>query len=531
MAFQQDASHSDNAGLSSAAPSPAAVEALIERFGGLRPMAHQLGVPVSTVQGWKKRGAIPSTRGPEIRAAMVRLNLGDPDAALENVFRHDDSQSPAPPPAPAESAPPTVETPAVQALAAEATAAESPPVEEPTVEVPQMESPPVDAALAVAAEPAPVESVSEPAPDEPQVQPPPPPEAAPPSASEPDLSAPEPSLHKPVVSQEAPVSDTPAQISPSVADDRPQGGQGAGAAIAAAVLAVIGAAVSVTAPLWSHEYLQRTVNIAVIEKRTADLDAALKGDAAARAALSDRVGAIEKTLASLEARVARAPAVAGALAVRDLRAALAAGSPFAAEALAVRASGLLGADEEALLAGLGAYSEKGVPTAAQLSERFAWVASSVAGAGLAGMLPSVPTELPSQMWSWASGVANGVAGAVSGAANSVNVSGIAEALRLKEPSPADAAPAAPTPPTTAPEPAPAAAAAPAVPQGPSPAALLAEAAGKLREGDLAAAATAVEKLEGPAAERTAPWVADARARLAADKLSAAVAQRAVKALQ
>ena len=530
MAQQQDASHSDNAG--HAPPSSAAVEALIDRFGGLRPMAHQLGVPVSTVQGWKKRGAIPSTRGAEIRAAMTRLNLDDPDAALEGVFRHDDAAAPA---GPTESAP----EPAVE----EASPVAAPPPDvaaapvEPAVEPAPVETPPPEPAAEPeatpepAAEPEPVVAAAAepvaPEPAAPPVAPPAEPEAPP---------APEPSLHTPVISQEASVSDTPAQNSPTLADERSQGGQGAGAAIAAAVLAVIGAAVSVTAPLWSQEYLQRSVNVAVIEKRTADLDAALKGDAAARAALSDRVGAVEKTLASLEARVARAPAVAGALAVRDLRAALAAGSPFAAEALAVRASGLLGADEEALLAALGPYAEKGAPTAAQLNERFAWAASSVAGAGLAGMLPSVSSETPAQVWNWASGVAAGVAGAVSGAASSVNVSGLAEALRLKEPSPVEAveaAPAAPAPAAPAPAapveaaPAPAASA----PEGPSSSALLADAAAKLRGGDLAAAVAAVEKLEGPAAEQTASWVADARARLAADQLAAAVAERAAKALQ
>lgn len=35
---------------------------IIERFGGIRPMATKLGVPVTTVQGWKKREAIPLAR-------------------------------------------------------------------------------------------------------------------------------------------------------------------------------------------------------------------------------------------------------------------------------------------------------------------------------------------------------------------------------------------------------------------------------------------------------------------------------------
>jgi len=47
----------------------AAAEAVVERFGGIRPMATKLGVPVTTVQGWKNRGHIPENRHAEIRAA------------------------------------------------------------------------------------------------------------------------------------------------------------------------------------------------------------------------------------------------------------------------------------------------------------------------------------------------------------------------------------------------------------------------------------------------------------------------------
>ena len=35
---------------------------VIRRFGGIRPMAAKLGVPVTTVQGWKTRGRIPDNR-------------------------------------------------------------------------------------------------------------------------------------------------------------------------------------------------------------------------------------------------------------------------------------------------------------------------------------------------------------------------------------------------------------------------------------------------------------------------------------
>jgi hypothetical protein len=52
---------------------------IIERFGGIRPMATKMGVPVTTVQGWKQRNVIPANRRDDIiRAASEnRINLGD----------------------------------------------------------------------------------------------------------------------------------------------------------------------------------------------------------------------------------------------------------------------------------------------------------------------------------------------------------------------------------------------------------------------------------------------------------------------
>ena len=42
---------------------------LIARFGGIRPMASKLGVAVSTVQGWRERGAIPARHHERVRGA------------------------------------------------------------------------------------------------------------------------------------------------------------------------------------------------------------------------------------------------------------------------------------------------------------------------------------------------------------------------------------------------------------------------------------------------------------------------------
>lgn len=44
-------------------------EEVIQRFGGIRPMANKMDVPVTTVQGWKKRNVIPGNRIDEVLKA------------------------------------------------------------------------------------------------------------------------------------------------------------------------------------------------------------------------------------------------------------------------------------------------------------------------------------------------------------------------------------------------------------------------------------------------------------------------------
>ena len=57
--------------------------AIIDKFGGIRPMAKKLDVAVTTVQGWKKRGTIPAARRAKIikTAQDNAVNLG---ALLDN---------------------------------------------------------------------------------------------------------------------------------------------------------------------------------------------------------------------------------------------------------------------------------------------------------------------------------------------------------------------------------------------------------------------------------------------------------------
>ena len=62
-------------------------EAVVARFGGIRPMATKLGIPVTTVQGWRGRGHIPDNRVDEIRRAAaehgVDLMPGDEKAPTD----------------------------------------------------------------------------------------------------------------------------------------------------------------------------------------------------------------------------------------------------------------------------------------------------------------------------------------------------------------------------------------------------------------------------------------------------------------
>lgn len=61
---------------------------IIERFGGIRPMATKLDIPVTTVQGWKQRNAIPGARRDEIRAAAARHDV-DLDGLLDAPGDHE----------------------------------------------------------------------------------------------------------------------------------------------------------------------------------------------------------------------------------------------------------------------------------------------------------------------------------------------------------------------------------------------------------------------------------------------------------
>jgi hypothetical protein len=107
---------------------------VIAAFGGIRPMAGKLDVPVSTVQGWKERGVIPESRHDEIRAAAASHGIALDDAVLA-ASAEGPADTPAEPGAPQASASeePVAETAAGETPAQDDAAAkgEAAPDEEP----------------------------------------------------------------------------------------------------------------------------------------------------------------------------------------------------------------------------------------------------------------------------------------------------------------------------------------------------------------------------------------------------------------
>ena len=62
--------------------------AIIEAFGGIRPMAQKLNIAASTIQGWKSRNNIPATRLDQIIKIAVRDNIDIMDS--DNINNYDD---------------------------------------------------------------------------------------------------------------------------------------------------------------------------------------------------------------------------------------------------------------------------------------------------------------------------------------------------------------------------------------------------------------------------------------------------------
>lgn len=67
--------------------------AIIAKFGGIRPMAGKMNVPVTTVQGWKKRDVIPGVRRDDILNAAKTHKIGGVEQLLDGANENAQSRA------------------------------------------------------------------------------------------------------------------------------------------------------------------------------------------------------------------------------------------------------------------------------------------------------------------------------------------------------------------------------------------------------------------------------------------------------
>jgi hypothetical protein len=369
-----------------------ASEHLIQQFGGIRPMANKLEVPVTTVQGWKKRGAIPATRLNDLRAAAVRHGIRLEEAELEAVGRSEERN-------PDTARTRTVSGPAASEVETVPPPSEPPPGDGPPPAPPMPPMPPVPPAE----EPAvPFEApVAAPAPIP---APPPAPIPSPPPFGPAGLASP---------------ARPPADAIPSIPSIRPRPmAQAAGrkpvasgaarVALAAAAVALVAAAVAVfgassSNPLSSSSAfssvtehrlgdlegkvsrvtLEQSAQTSAIEKQIGALDArlALSASQQTTSDLARRLAALEQDLPALQQRVAAqgvgTPALAELLSANPLRARLATAEPFSEELTAFRLTGFNDPPLKLALDQISSHAHSGIPSQAWLIGRFSVVAGNI----------------------------------------------------------------------------------------------------------------------------------------------------------
>lgn len=456
-------------------------EAVVERFGGIRPMASKLGVPVTTVQGWKKRGAIPSSRRAEILAAAAAHGIALTPEELDRA-----SSATPDDPAPdgvQPSAPPQPPRPAaafdVGRADPEPRQSSAPPSARPrgggAVGATALLVAVVALGIAVfdLIQPGGMTSLRSqqarqtPAPDDPRLAA----LAAENAGLKSDIAdlrdrlaalaaRPEPSVTTAVEPQV--LVELRAEIE-ALKRNPPADAAGGGEAVDLSPLA---------------DGLDRLrADLTALQARPAG------ADPARLAALEDALGTISGRIDALEAASARAagpaagPAAALAVAASQLQAALAAGTPYARELETVRALARDEPDLSAALQTLSARAATGVPAAPTLRERFG---------DLAGRIVTADRTRPDADW------VDQTLGRVSSLVTVRRATGEVAGSGVD--------------------------------------AVVARTQAALDRGDLADAVTEAGTLSGPAADVAGPWLADARARLAAEGAARVVADRAVSRL-
>ncbi len=252
-----------------------ATDRVVAAFGGIRPMANKLDTPVTTVQGWKKRGAIPQQRHAAIRAAADQRGIALDDATLAATAPQEGSAAPR---QPAIQPPPVVEPPEPDQEARPTTIiAEEPPD---NADAPQPE-PPHESAPE---EPAPDTTTD----DSTESDRPEGPLPWGPEPAEPE-SEPEPAEAE---SEPEPAESEPDRPPPPVVGDRRSG---AGAAWLAVFVALVSVGLVVTAPLWIDS-AYRLVGLTVPTGTGPAIDPNRLNE------LDTRLSAMERQVAALEAR-------------------------------------------------------------------------------------------------------------------------------------------------------------------------------------------------------------------------------------
>jgi len=204
-------------------------------------------------------------------------------------------------------------------------------------------------------------------------------------------------------------------------------------------------------------------------------------------AMPEKLAALEQAVAASGKRIDQ-QSVSGhavsVIAARLLKESLGKSDPFADDLALMRLTAATDAELSKALDSVSGYAAKGVPTRTQLYASF-------------GLL--VPSALQAEMQDGAGGLRETVWGWMTGLSTVILASA------------SDSPPAADQ---TAPQPA-----APQAAESRTPA-LLAATAARLEAGELAAAIDIMASLDGVAAPVAAPWLADARARLAAERTGA-----------
>ncbi|WP_042444973.1 mitofilin family membrane protein [Azospirillum sp. B510] len=218
---------------------------------------------------------------------------------------------------------------------------------------------------------------------------------------------------------------------------------------------------------------------------------ALDRTVAGLTAMPEKIAALDQALAATGKRIDQ-QAVSGravsVIAARLLKDQLGTSDPFADDLALLRLSAGVDAELSKALDPVAGYAAKGVPSRTQLFASFGLLVPSILHAeaqdGQGGLSETV--------WGWMTGL-----------------SSIVLASASSDPAPEAAAAAQPVPP-------------PAESRTP---ALLATTAARLEAGELAAAIDAMASLDGAAAPAAASWLADARARLAAERAGALLEDR------